>query len=432
MHAQRTPTSSATRLCLFEDASAADLEPLSLTRPVFELLCGMTKLAEKHCRFFGLCDIGVLVRPYLAELCRRKQPRMPVNDIAWLQSGTTILVNGRWLPPVNGISPLPVPSVGVVGEQVAYAAVGMEQLRRLSHEPLDTCLESWQQDLATHPAGGQFIRHGWELVHHNAEQLQHDFDLLADCTLHRGLTVVGPPEHVHLEQSARVEPMVLFDTTRGPIMIDRDTVVTAFSRIEGPCYIGPRTQVHGAKLRGGVTLGPDCRIGGEVEASIVHGHSNKVHDGFLGHSYVGEWVNLGAGTQSSDLRNDYGEVAVTVAGRQVASGMTKAGCLLGDHTKTGLGTLLNTGTNAGAFCNLLPGGLLPRHIPSFCSWWNATLADNADLPALLETARTIMARRSHEMSEAEVAVYRTLFELTAAERRRAIRDGALRRMRRSA
>ena len=116
----------------------------------------------------------------------------------------------------------------------------------------------------------------------------------------------------------------------------------------------PRHAGPGGKIRAGTTLGPDCRIGGEVEASIVQGHSNKYHDGFLGHAYVGEWVNLGAGTQNSDLRNDYGEVTVTVNGRLVRTGQTKVGCFLGDHTKTGLGTLLNTGTSVGVFCNLLP------------------------------------------------------------------------------
>src|SRR5437763_1256292 len=152
------------------------------------------------------------------------------------------------------------------------------------------------------------------------------------------------------------------DTTQGPVMVNAHAVVTSFTRLEGPCYVGPYTQIQGAKIRPGTTLGPQCRVGGEVEASIIHGHSNKYHEGFLGHSYVGEWVNLGAGTSNSDLRNDYGEVTVTVAGRRVPTGLTKVGCFLGDHTKTGLGTLLNTGTNAGAFCNLLPGGLLPRYM----------------------------------------------------------------------
>jgi UDP-N-acetylglucosamine diphosphorylase/glucosamine-1-phosphate N-acetyltransferase len=226
--------------------------------------------------------------------------------------------------------------------------------------------------------------------------------------------------------------MVVADTTRGPIVLDRDAVVTAFTRLEGPCAIGPRTQIHGAKIRAGTTLGPDCRIGGEVECSIVQGHSNKYHDGFLGHAYVGEWVNLGAGTHNSDLRNDYGEIAVTVNGRLVRTGLTKVGCFLGDHTKTGLGALLNTGTNAGVFCNLLPGGLLPRYVPSFGRWWNDALTDGADLSALLRTAAEVMRRRQVVFTAAHAELYRTLFEQTAAERRRAVRDAELRALRRSA
>src|SRR5204863_10183783 len=131
-------------------------------------------------------------------------------------------------------------------------------------------------------------------------------------------------------------------------------------------------------------------------------HSNQYHEGFLGHSYIGEWVNLGAGTHNSDLRNDYGPVAVTVAGQRVETGRGKIGCFLGDHTKTGLGTLLNTGTNAGVFCNLLPcGGLLPKYIPSFCSVLNGSLSDDADMPGLLETARKVMARRGRDLTETD-------------------------------
>src|SRR5205823_12729762 len=168
-----------------------------------------------------------------------------------------------------------------------------------------------------------------------------------------------------------------------------------------PCWVGPGTHVLGAKVRAGTSLGPGCRVGGEVEASIVHGHSNKYHDGFLGHSYVGEWVNLGAGTSNSDLRNDYGEVTVVVNGRRVPTGSPKVGCFLGDHAKTGLGTLLNTGTNAGVFCNLLPSGrLLPKYVPSFASWWNGRLEDCADFDALLRTAAEVMRRRGCELTDA--------------------------------
>src|SRR5205085_8278996 len=113
-----------------------------------------------------------------------------------------------------------------------------------------------------------------------------------------------------IDPTARLDPMVVVDTTGGPVVIDAEVVVHAFSRLEGPCYVGPGCQVLGAKVRAGTSLGPGCRVGGEVDASIILGRSNKYHDGFLGHSYVGEWVNLGAGTHTSDLRNDYGPGSV--------------------------------------------------------------------------------------------------------------------------
>jgi UDP-N-acetylglucosamine diphosphorylase/glucosamine-1-phosphate N-acetyltransferase len=227
--------------------------------------------------------------------------------------------------------------------------------------------------------------------------------------------------------------MVMVDTTNGPVIIDREAVITAFSRLEGPCCIGPRTHILGAKIRAGTTLGPDCRAGGEIEASIIHGKTNKYHDGFLGHSYVGEWVNIGAGTQNSDLRNDYAEVTVTIGGQPTATGLTKVGCFLGDHTKTGLGTLLNTGTTAGVFCNLLPSGrLLPRYFPSFSSCWHGTLAENSSLPRLLQTARAVMQRRGAVLTEEHTELFRQLFEQTAAERQRLLSGPERRSLRRSA
>src|SRR4029077_11502764 len=137
-------------------------------------------------------------------------------------------------------------------------------------------------------------------------------------------------------EGALLEPFVTADTRQGPVLIERGAAIQSFSRLEGPCYIGTESWIMGAKLRGG-TIGPKCRIGGEVEASIVQGQSNKYHDGFLGHSYIGQWVNLAAGTQTSDLRNDYGPIRVTVAGQRIATGRTKVGSFIGDHSKTGLG-----------------------------------------------------------------------------------------------
>jgi UDP-N-acetylglucosamine diphosphorylase/glucosamine-1-phosphate N-acetyltransferase len=421
------------RVCLFEDPAVANLEPLTATRPAFELLCGQTSLAGRQCRHFAPCELGLLVRPHLADLTRLSHPGTPVNDLAWLRAAPAILANARWLPPSGAAIDLNGPCVALVGDEVAYAVVSPEQLIYCSANTIMDCLETWKNTLPQRAAGGRILAYPWELVEHNGEQLVRDFQRGRDVSCPAGLAVVGPRDRVLVDPSARIDPLVVVDTTAGPVVIDQEAAVTSFSRLEGPCYVGPRTHVLGATIRSGTTLGPDCRLGGEVEASIVHGHSNKYHDGFLGHSYVGEWVNLGAGTSNSDLRNDYGEVTVIVNGRPVPTGQSKVGCFIGDHVKTGLATLLNTGSNIGAFANLLPSGtLLPRYVPAFASWWNGALTDRADLPRLLETAATVMRRRGVAFTEAHAALYRALVDATAAERRRVLREAEQRRLRRSA
>jgi UDP-N-acetylglucosamine diphosphorylase/glucosamine-1-phosphate N-acetyltransferase len=426
------------RVCLFEDRGVANLEPLTCTRPAFDLLCGQSSLGSKQCRHFAPCGVGYLVRPLLADLLRAQHPATPVNDLAWLRAEPAVLVNGRWLPPPGVATDLNGPCVALIGDEVAYAVVGPDRLTYCSANTLDDCLEAWKGSLPHHAAGGRLISYPWDLLHLNGEQLCLEFQPGCHGCHSRATSpalpaLVGPADRVLVDPTARVDPLVVFDTTQGPVVIDREAVVTAFSRLEGPCYVGPQTQVLGAKLRAETTLGPACRVGGEVEASIVQGHSNKYHDGFLGHSYVGEWVNLGAGTQTSDLRNDYGEVAVTVNGRPLATGLNKVGCFIGDHAKAGLGTLFNTGTNVGVFANLLPAGtLLPKYVPAFASWWNGRLVDRADFPQLMQTAATAMGRRGQAFTEAHAALFRALYDQTAAERRRALREAEQRALRRSA
>jgi UDP-N-acetylglucosamine diphosphorylase/glucosamine-1-phosphate N-acetyltransferase len=422
-------------LCLFEDR-AEHLEPLALTRPVFDLLCGITSLADKQRRTFVPSALGMLVRAPLAPLCAQQRPGVAINDAAWLRAEPAVLINGRWLPPAEPFTLAPAPSLGVLEGQVAYAILTPTELARLALDHVGTQLESWQAEISCVPAGGTMVEHPWDLVEHNAAQLARDFAELGLARQPSGaapVALVGPADRLWLDPTARVEPLVVADTTGGPIVIDRGAMVHAFTRLEGPCYIGPHTQVHGAKVRAGTTLGPQCRIGGEVEATIIHGHSNKYHDGFLGHSYVGEWVNLGAGTNNSDLRNDYGEVSVVIGGVAIRTGLAKVGCFIGDHTKTGLGTLLNTGSTIGAFCNLLPAGrYAPKYMPSFTSWYNGALGEAFTPEQLFATAGMAMQRRGVELGEAHHTLYAELHADTAHERRRALRESEQRALRRSA
>jgi UDP-N-acetylglucosamine diphosphorylase/glucosamine-1-phosphate N-acetyltransferase len=394
------------RVCLFEDAAVADLEPLTLTRPAFALLCGCGTLADKQFHVFRATTPGAVVRPSLAPLLSET---WAVNDLAWLRAGPVVLVRARWLPLQAAPPDLTQPHLGLVNDEIAYAVLGPEQARQLCLDSLSDALESWRKCLPQRPAGGRMIRHLWELVDANADCLNADGSL-GEATPQADILCLGPRERLCIAASATIEPLVVVDTSKGPVIIDHAAYVSAFSRLEGPCYIGPSTQVLGAKIRGGTTLGPGCRIGGEVEACIVQGYTNKYHDGFLGHAYVGSWVNLGAGTSNSDLRNDYGPVRVMVGNRLLDTGRTKVGCFLGDHVKAAIGCLINTGTNVGPFAGLLPcGSLLPRHVTAFSTVVDGRIVANTDIEELIATARVMMSRRDRALSQAQERLYRELF-----------------------
>lgn len=423
------------RICLFEDGWE-QLEPLSSTRPVFELRCGITTLGEKQRHWWGAADWGACVRPALAPLLRRQHPHAPVNEYGWLLSAPMALVHGRWLPSPRTM-PLPeAPCLGMAGDQIAWALLADEHLASFQFDHLPHLLKDWQNTLPCIEVGGQFIDHPWNLVEQNAAALCDDFIQGAwrERASHDDtIAIVGATAKIWIAPTAVIEPFVVADTTRGPVVVDEHATIAAFTRLEGPCYIGPHTQIMGAKIRGGTTIGPQCRIGGEVEACIIHGYSNKYHEGFLGHSYVGEWVNLGAGTHNSDLRNDYGPVSVPMPGHVVKTGRNKVGCFIGDHVKTGLGTLINTGSHLAAFSNILPAGrLAPKYVPAFTAWWNGQLREEFTPDQLMQTAERMMRRRGQSLTEEHAALYQALYDATADHRRDVLEHDERRLWRRSA
>jgi UDP-N-acetylglucosamine diphosphorylase/glucosamine-1-phosphate N-acetyltransferase len=417
------------RLCLVEDISVADLEPLTLTRTVFDLLLGSSTLGAKIARAMrvgpGPIRRGMVIRPHLAPLQRERDPHTAVNNREWLARGPVMVANGRWVPPADFEPPTDSsPWLGLCNGQPACALVGPEDAVGL--EP--NVVNSWFDDIAAKlggvEVGGEWIYRPWDIVARNAEYVAKDFEIEGHIGVsNRHLAtaaLVGPSNRLSIHETARIDPYTVFDTTNGPITVAAGAWVQPFTRIEGPSYIGRDTQLFRANLRGGVTIGPSCRIGGEVEASIVHGFSNKYHEGFLGHAYVGEWVNLGAITSNSDLRNDYGEVYVPLGGDPVATGQAKVGCFIGDHTRTGLGSMLNTGTAIGVMCNVLPAGpLLPKHVPSFTAVLYGRVAPGFPVDQLFATARIVMGRRGQAFTEVYEQLYLDLYEQTRLERERA-------------
>lgn len=407
------------QLCIYEDSTVEKLEPITLTRPLVQVRIGTSTVLDKILRHFRPTRWGLWVRPYLAPLAQELFPQQPVNDLDWLHHEATLFVNARWLPAAQP-DPWDRPHVGICDNEVAYIYWAGQITHNLSHDWPDN-LDPIAAGLPRRTLPGRLLRYPWDIIAINESVLIEEAN--AWCRSHppqslpEGLYLVGDPGRVYIDPTASLEPPVVVNVERGPVIADKHVVIHAFSRLEGPCYIGPGTTILSGRIRGGTTIGPGCRVGGEVEASILQGWSNKYHEGFLGHSWIGEWVNLAAGVQVSDLRHDYKTVPVHYRGTKQDSGLLKLGALIGDHTKIGLGVLVNSGSLFGAFSSILPGpSYAPNYVPSFCWCVRGELRTPRELEDCLEVARRVMRRRQHELSPILADLYRYLYLRTAADR----------------
>jgi len=403
--------------------------PLALSRPVWELRCGFSSLGQKMLEKLGTGDVAYFVADYMADSYREKVDG-PVNDISALGGDDLLLVDGRvkaheFDPPAGRPSEVGLDDQG----NLLYAWIAREDLGRLAGDDIEAFIASAKRNLPNVAVSAGAWNYTWELVLANPEQIKADFAAAGrsgiDGTVEQPSSILGSGKDVYVAPSARVHPMVVIDAEHGPVYIDAGAEVHPFSRIEGPCYIGPNSILLGAKCREGNSIGPMCRLGGEVEESIIHGYSNKYHDGFLGHAYVGEWVNLGAGTTNSDLKNDYSTVSVMLDGKHaVDTGSTKVGALIGDHTKTSIGTLLNTGSYVGAMAIIMATGKpLPKYIPSFAWFIEGVVTKGFGRHKLFATAGKAMSRRGCEWTAAEQAMWQAVFEMTSPQRGEAVRKG---------
>jgi UDP-N-acetylglucosamine diphosphorylase/glucosamine-1-phosphate N-acetyltransferase len=228
--------------------------------------------------------------------------------------------------------------------------------------------------------------------------------------------VIENARDVTIMEGARIDPFVVLDGRDGPILIGAGAVIRSHVRVTGPAVIGRLTHVIHGTIHSGTVAGANCRLGGEIGESVFLGFANKAHEGYLGNSVIAPWVNLGALTTTSNLKNTYGPIKMTVDGRRVTSGLTKLGAIIGDHTKTAIGTLLGTGTVLGVASNIFGGGLLPAPaVPAF-AWGGGDGSGEHALDRAVATARVVMGRRAIEMTPAEAALLEAVFARSARER----------------
>ncbi len=403
--------------------------PLAFSRPLWELRCGFSSLAKKLIDKVGADDVAYFVPDYIADSYRAKV-NDPVNDLSVLDGEDLLVVDPRVKADSFDIATNGPSEVGIDEKgNMLYARITKDDLAKLPADEISQFIASAKAKLPNVRAELPTWNYIWDLILSNAGQITADFAAAArngiEGEVEQPNAIRGTKKDVYIAPGAKVHPMVVIDAEHGPVYIDEGAEIHPFTRIEGPCYIGKNSILLGAKCREGNSIGPFCRIGGEVEESIIQGYSNKYHDGFLGHAYVGEWVNLGAFTTNSDLKNDYSTVSVMLDGRRaIDTGSVKVGSLIGDHVKTSIGTLFNTGSYVGPMALIMGTGKpLPKYIPAFAWFIEGIVTKGFGKGKLYETAKMAMSRRNCKWTETEQSMWDAVSEMTAPMRKQAIKKG---------
>ena len=264
------------------------------------------------------------------------------------------------------------------------------------------------------------MSHLWDLIADLGDRIAHDLGAMGGLGTHDGRVADGAvlvePRHVHIGRGATVRAGAVVSAADGPVWIGLGATVEENAVVRGPAYLGPKAVVKAAARVDESAIGYWSKVGGEVHGSVLHSLSSKGHDGYLGNSTLGRWCNLGADTNTSNLKNDYGEVTVwdAVAGDFLPSGRQFAGLFMGDHSKCSINTMFNTGTVVGVFCNLFGAGFPPRHVPSF-AWGGAGGMSPYRTEKAFRVAEAVMARRGRGLSDAERTLLSEIAEAHGVE-----------------
>ena len=417
---------------LFEDEGFRPLLPLVYTRPVFDLRCGVFTLRERLGAMLGRAPAAI-ARAHLATvygagrwplgLLSASEPLVFVNgralDLGWLAALTAEPVDTIY---VADTGPGVLGGAALLGARLSptlASAILLDLLEQRS----SAALHELRRFARVVEVETRLLTFPWDLITANGEQVARDVPLLAaqagwasaaERPPSDPSVVVRNPAQVYLHPDARLDGPLVLDARDGPIAIDA-AHVEPFSYIQGPAAICAGALIASARIRAETTIGPVCRIGGEVEASIVQSYSNKHHDGFLGHSYLGEWVNVGAMTTNSDLKNTYGSIRVGMEGLgQIDSGVLKLGCFLADHVKLGIGLHLNGGAVIGTGSNIFGVHFAPKTIPPFT--WGGEIFREYQIDRMVDVARRVMTRRKVALAPAYEAMLREVFAMTRGSR----------------
>jgi len=406
-------------ICVFEDSQHSQLIPLVYTRPVFELRCGLFTTLERTIKHYPHATITLFCRNYLSDVLKERFEHR-VNTLHTTDD-TCLFLNGR------AIISLPVSlegpeELGVQDNTLIYARLKGNNAKKISHEKFLTqdVFEMLKDTVRVVDTHVPIVNYFWDIIKHNQSQIEKDFMLFVkkgsiSGKLYEGVYLINE-DQIFIGKDCRIKPGCVFDAENGPIYIGNNVTIAPNTTIEGPVYIGNHSIVQSnSRIRGGANIGEVCKVGGEIVNTIFQSYSNKQHDGFLGDSYLGSWVNIGADTVNSNLLNTYGNIKVELGENIINTNHMFLGMAMGDHNKTAINTTIMTGSIFGFACNIITPTYPPKYLPSF-TWYSDNGTKVYILEKALQVAKIVMKRRDKEMTPAEEHIFRTVFQLTEKER----------------
>lgn len=391
-----------THILLFDDpAIRGSLLPFTFTRPVADIRVGILKISQKWNKHAG-AKISFLTQDYL-------QAKFPRN------TEKALAVNGSWLPDAEALQAL---NSLKEDEALYFGKVFLAGYIGETEKNLSFAAERRPVQLSSEPV---LLQKTWQIFQYNGSEIRKDFSLLTKGRTSQPVgdphTIVYGADQIFIEEGAKIKAAVL-NAEGGPIYIGKNTEIQEGALIRGPFALCEGSTVNmGAKLRGDTTVGPFSKVGGEISNSVIFGYSNKGHEGFLGNSVLGEWCNLGADTNTSNLKNNYAPVKLWdyTRGGFTNTGLQFCGLMMGDHSKCGINTMFNTGTVVGVGANIFGDGYPRNFIPSF-SWGGAAGFSTFTMVKFEETAKAVFGRRGLEWTPAEKEILDKVFELTKSYR----------------
>ncbi|WP_026714973.1 GlmU family protein [Flavobacterium daejeonense] len=381
---------------LFDGPARNALLPFTFTRPVADILIGIMTIRQKWERYLG-STITTLTEEYLSD----KYPMVELEE--------NVMINASFLPNellAEMVSNLEPNQAIFKGEEVIafFTKDSQEEVNFDNYEIIE-----YNEDCIT-------VMNTWDIFSKNGAAIREDFEFLTEDRksqpIPKSVNVIAA-ENIYIEDGAKLEYVTL-NATNGPIYIGKDAEIMEGTVIRGPFALCEGAIVKmSAKIYGPTTVGPYSKIGGEINNSVLFAHSNKGHDGFLGNSVLGEWCNIGADSNNSNLKNNYDEVRLWSYETEgfAKTGLQFCGLMMGDHSKCGINTMFNTGTVVGVSANIFGAGFPRNFVPSF-SWGGAAGFTTYVTKKAFETAKLVMGRRNIEFDEKEAAILEHVFEIT--------------------